>query len=168
MGDNTTSDVKALTARLDLLEAERAVLHTLNRYGHAIDYGLEADWVDCFLPTGAYDLRFREKPKAYNPLQGTPTERGARHVGHAQIAAFVANHTRAPGRWHKHVLVEPMITVTGDTARVQSYFLRVDHEDEGKAAIRSFGRYLDRMRRCADGQWRFEEGVAEIESTLFR
>jgi len=168
MADKNIADIAALAARLDLLEAERAILHTLYRYGHAIDYGLEADWVDCFLPDGAYDLRFRAKPQAYNPLKGTPTPLGARHEGHAQIRAFVANHTRAPARWHKHVLVEPVIAVTGDTATVQSYFLRVDHEDEGRAAIRSFGRYLDRMKRCPDGQWRFVERVAEIESTLFK
>lgn len=166
MADNTASDIAALTARLDLLEAERGVLRTLYRYGHAIDYGLEADWVDCFLPDGAYELRFRAKPRNYNPLRGTPTPLGARHVGHDQIHAFAANHTRPPGRWHKHFMVEPIIDVAGDTARVQSYFARIDHEGSA-AQLRSFGRYIDILKRCADGRWRFAERIAEIESTLF-
>jgi hypothetical protein len=78
-------------ATLGLLEAEREVLRALYRYGHAIDYGDEQEWVDCFLPNGVYDLRFAVKPPNYNALKGTPTKRGVRHVGHEQIAALTCN-----------------------------------------------------------------------------
>src|SRR5262249_35391909 len=43
--------------RLDALEAERAILDTLYRYGHTIDYGDEAGWVDCFTTDAVYDVR---------------------------------------------------------------------------------------------------------------
>jgi len=42
-------DVQELVRRLAALEAERAILRSLYRYGHSIDYGLEREWVDCFL-----------------------------------------------------------------------------------------------------------------------
>ena len=37
-----------LHRRLQLLEDERAILATLYRYAHCIDYGLNAEWVDLF------------------------------------------------------------------------------------------------------------------------
>ena len=48
-----------LTRRLAALEAERGVLATLYKYGHALDYGAEADWVDCFAAAAHYEVRER-------------------------------------------------------------------------------------------------------------
>jgi hypothetical protein len=80
------------------------------------------------------------------------------------LAAFIAQHTRAPGKYHKHLLIEPAITVNEDQATVQSYFTRLDATREGRPFIRAFGRYLDRMVKGADGVWRFKERVAEVEA----
>jgi SnoaL-like domain len=145
-------DVQELVRRLAVLEAERAILRTLYRYGHSIDYGLEQEWVDCFAEDGVFDVRRR--------VGGA----SARHEGRAALAAFIAQHTRAPGRYHKHMLVEPAITVNGDQATVQSYFTRLDATRAGRPFIRAFGRYLDRMVKSDDGVWRFKERVAEVEA----
>ena len=131
---------------------ERAVLSTLYRYGHSIDYGLEEDWVDCFTSDGVFDVRLR-----------LDEGRSHRHSGRDALAAFVAQHTRAPDRYHKHLLVEPVIDVSGDHASVRSYFTRLDAADDGTPYIRAFGRYVDRMVKGPDGVWRFEERVAEVE-----
>jgi hypothetical protein len=50
-------DVQELVKRLAALEEERAILRTLYRYGHSIDYGLELEWVDCFTEDGVFDVR---------------------------------------------------------------------------------------------------------------
>ena len=141
-----------LERRLEQLEAERAILATLYRYGHAIDYGDEASWVDCFTEDGAFDVRIRLHP-----------ELSFRAEGHEALWAFIRSHTRAPDVWHKHVLVEPRVTVDGDRAHVDSYFLKVDAQPEGSSLITAMGRYRDDLVRSADGCWRFVERVAEVD-----
>jgi len=141
-----------LEERLALLEAERAVLKTLHRYGHSIDYGDEDAWVDCFTEDGVFDVRAR--------LSHQPNRLVS---GREELRAFSERHTRAPELWHKHLLVEPLIEVDGDTATVVSY-LAVVMEHEGEPLLRVFGRYRDRLVRCPDGRWRFRERIAEVES----
>jgi 3-phenylpropionate/cinnamic acid dioxygenase small subunit len=157
MGDGIEGRLAAIERRLALLEDERAVLASLYRYAHAIDYGDEATWVDCFTEDGAFDMRNR--PDFERP--------GRRHEGRAALAAFIKTHTRAPAAYHKHVVVEPQITVDGDVARVRSYLFRLD-ESNGAPYLLVFGRYLDTMVRCDDGWWRFKERIVEIESLQFR
>ena len=145
-------DVEQLQARVQLLEDERAILATLNAYGHAIDYGDEEAWVGCFAEEGVFDIRTR--------LEGTPNMIVS---GRDELRSFVSRHTRAPERWHKHMLVEPQIEVDGDTARSDAYFAVLMEHDE-RPILRVFGRYRDRIVREADGEWRFLERIAEIES----
>ncbi len=145
-------DVADLERRLALLEDERAIMKRLYAYAHAIDYGDEEGWANCFTEDGVFDIRTR--------IEGTPKMVVS---GRAELRGFVARHTRAPELWHKHMLVEPQITVDGDEARSDSY-LFVLVENEGLPTLRVFGRYRDRLIRDADGQWRFRERMAEIES----
>ena len=143
-----------IEARLARLEAERDVLASLYRYAHAIDYGDDATWVDCFTEDGAFDMRRRP-----DFLPGT----GQRFEGREALAAFIARHPNAPAVYTKHVIVEPVITVEGERAGVVSYLFRLDeHNDEPYVFV--FGRYRDRIVRCGDGRWRFEERIVEIES----
>ena len=142
-----------LRAQVALLMAERAVLDTLYRYGHSIDYGLEEDWLDCFEPDGAFDVRYRVGAKP-----------SRRYEGRDDLAAFIAAHSRAPHRWHKHLLSEPLVTVDGDRARARSYFARLDADNDGTPFVKAFGRYLDELVRGPDGRWRFVQRVAEVEA----
>jgi len=145
-------DLADLERRLALLEDERAILRRLYAYGHAIDYGDEEAWANCFADDGVFDIRTR--------LEGTPNMVAS---GRGEIRSFVSRHTRAPERWHKHMLVEPQITVVGDEARSDAYFaVLMEHDD--MPILRVFGRYRDRLVRDADGEWRLRERVAEIES----
>ena len=149
-GDSGDSELRAQVA---LLMAERGVLGTLYRYGHSIDYGLEEEWLDCFAAGGAFDVRYRAGAKP-----------GRRFEGHDDLAGFIAAHSRAPHRWHKHLLFEPLITVDGDRATARSYFARLDASADGTPFVRAFGRYLDQLVRDPDGQWRFVERIAEVEA----
>jgi hypothetical protein len=141
-------------ARLEVLEGERGVLATLYRYGHALDYGAEADWLDCFVPTAHYEVR--------EPGDGT-ARRVRTYDGRDELAGFAARHTRAPERFHKHVVVDPVIAVDGDHATAVSYFMRLDDVD-GEHVVYAFGRYRDELVRGEDGRWRFVRRIAEVES----
>ena len=145
-------DLDDLERRVALLEDERAILRRLFAYGHAIDYGDEEAWTNCFAENGVFDIRTR--------LEGTPNMKVS---GRQELRAFVKRHTRAPERWHKHMLVEPVIVLDGDTARSDAYFAVLMEHDE-MPILRVFGRYRDRLVRDADGEWRFRERIAEIES----
>ena len=146
------SDIGQLEARLKRLEKERAVLSTLYRYGHSIDYGLAQERVDCFTEDGAFDLRSRNGSNA-------------RYDGREALTAFIARSPKPPAKYRKHLLIEPVITIDGDSARVQSYYATL-HEDNGVPLISAFGRYHDKLVKCPDGRWRFRERNVEVEARL--
>jgi SnoaL-like protein len=143
-----------LAERLQVLEDERAVLQTFHQYGHSMDYGPDADFVDCFTPDGVWDVRKRNEP-------GT----SFKHCGHDEITASLAGQTsgRAPMRYTKHIVVDARIVLTGNEASVESYFLRIEPRDAAPTQIVASGRYVDRMVRCEDGRWRFTHRIAEID-----
>jgi 3-phenylpropionate/cinnamic acid dioxygenase small subunit len=157
------TDLDELALRLQSLEAERGVRATLYRYGHALDYGAEDDWVGCFTAQAHYEVRERRG----EPAEGTRAAAMRRYDGRDELAAFAARHTRAPERFHKHLVVDPVITIDGDRATAVSYFVRLDDID-GEPAVYAFGRYRDELVRCGDGRWRFAIRVAEVESRRAR
>jgi ketosteroid isomerase-like protein len=136
-----------LEGRLRRLEDEQAVIGTMNRYGHALDYGDTAVFLDCFTAGGVW-----EAPRV------------GRFEGQERLAHFFAWHTHAPAKYHKHLLVEPKVSLSGDVATVVSYWVRLDTQADGPF-VASFGRYLDRLERCADGVWRFSERIIEAEAS---
>jgi hypothetical protein len=147
-------DVAELAARVARIEDERAILDNLYQYGHSIDYGLEDQWVDCFLPDGRFEVRRRLEPSQHTVCEGA-----------AELKSFVSNHTRPPTRYHKHIVVDSRISLDGDRATVVSYFIRVDADMNGggHSYIYAMGRYHDSLARCSDGRWRFVERVAEVD-----
>ncbi|MBI2867901.1 MAG: nuclear transport factor 2 family protein [Chloroflexi bacterium] len=155
MPKGSMSSLEEVLQRLETLEEERAILRAMYQYGHSIDYGKEQEWVDCFTEDGAFDVRRRE---------GLPGSGRVRHQGRAALAAYISKHTRAPNKYHKHMLVEPVITLKGAEASVASYFARLDESAAGEPYILAFGRYHDKMVKCPDGKWRFRERIADIEA----
>jgi hypothetical protein len=149
-------------ARVRRVEAQQDVMAALYRYAHSIDYGDEAEWVDCFMPEGVFELQLMngggQRLLASVPT-GRATPRGVRIEGREALAHFVANHTHAPDVFHKHCVMNPLIRLdpANEAATVSSYYLRAD------VGRYSFGRYLDRLVRCEDGRWRLIERIAQIE-----
>ncbi len=143
----------AIERRLRALEDERAILATMYQYAHALDYGERDAFLDCFTETATWVSR-RQDPT--NMLVGS-------YTGWAALGGFFDRHTHAPGTYHKHLLAEPRITLSGEEARAMSYFWRVD-EHRGDVYCPGFGRYRDRLVRCSDARWRFAERNVELES----
>jgi 3-phenylpropionate/cinnamic acid dioxygenase small subunit len=154
--------VRELSLKLARFESERAIIDTIQRYAFAIDDGLDEEWLDCFTEDGVFEVKTR--------FEVTLLVRGQ-----ANLRPFIAGHTKAPTRWHKHITTSHRILVDGNNATAQSYILRVDNDDNDDVPkIWVFGRYLDDLTLGGDGRWRFRhrtislEGVQPSQQALMR
>jgi ketosteroid isomerase-like protein len=154
--DPVAARIEALEHMVALLSAEREILRTMSLYGHAIDIGDEATWVDCFTADGVFDVRRRA-------LASGTVKAPVRCEGRTELAAFAAAHSRPPSHHHAHTVGSQKLAVEGDMASVVSKFARIDADSAGTPYVASFGLYHDRFVRCADGRWRIAERVAEVQ-----
>jgi ketosteroid isomerase-like protein len=136
------------------LENERDIVRTMYQFSHSLDYGFEPAFLDCFTDTAMFRTERRGKP-------------GRLCKGQQELRAYFAQHTHAPDLYHKHLMVEPQVLLAGNEARVDSYFVRIDEHPDG-SYVRAFGRYRDRLMKCADGRWRIVERLAEVEDLIQR
>lgn len=132
--------------------AQREIETVMRRYSHSIDYGHEEQWVQCFTEDGVF-LR-RDAITRETSISG---------AGAAGLRAFISAHSRAPAVFHKHMLTSPLITVTGERASSESYFVLLV-EDDGAPRIGTFGRYLDQWRYDRARGWRIEQRIYEAEA----
>jgi len=139
-----------------------ALARLLHDYGHHIDYGAKAAWLALFTDDARYVLRYRPGLKLRRIGAPEQVDGDLVYRGMAALSGFIAAHSHAPDRWHKHVVTNWRIDLNGDRAGVTSYFFRIDAAEAGTRIVAG-GRYLDRAIRCPDEQWRFAERIAEIE-----
>jgi 3-phenylpropionate/cinnamic acid dioxygenase small subunit len=161
-GIDVSAELAQLRKRVEQLEDERAILATLYRYAHAIDYGLQDEWLDCFTDDAVYEATHTSESVREAQSRGSNLRAG--HRGKTELTAFIEKHRHAPEHYHKHLLIEPRIALDGDSAHVVSYFVRLDaNEDDPGGYLRTFGRYFDELVRCEDGRWRLSARKAELE-----
>ncbi|MFJ8023545.1 nuclear transport factor 2 family protein [Streptomyces sp. NPDC096311] len=141
-----------LSERLRRLEDERAIVDTMNGTALAMDYGDRDLFLGSFTSDADYAVEVRTRPE-YN----------VRVHGQDEIGAYFDRHTHAPAVWHKNVVTNPSVVVTGDTAKVTSYLIRLGAEEKGSANV-AFGRLTDDFVRGDDGKWRLKSRLAEMES----
>jgi 3-phenylpropionate/cinnamic acid dioxygenase small subunit len=122
---------------LRLLKDERAILRTMHRYAHTLDYGDHDGFVDCFTENAVYES----------------SRTGVLAGGAAELRDFASRYNHAPKAYNKHVMVDPLIEVDGDSATARSYYLFIQNRESGPA-ITHYGSYEDRLARCPDGAWR--------------
>jgi SnoaL-like domain len=141
--------------RLPDWEDERAIRHTLDLYAHAMDYGDEAVWRDCFTDDALFLVSDAQKQQ----------EEIYRVKGGLRLSAYIAAYPRPPAVFAKHVCTQVLVRVEGRTATAESFWLAVNSEGGGgKPNIMAFGRYKDRLVACSDGRWRFSERICETEA----
>jgi SnoaL-like domain len=139
-----------IESSVDIAEllAEREILRTMHRYAHTLDYGDVDGFVDCFVEKPDYRFSSRSGGSATNA---------------EELAGFVRRYRHAPEQFNKHVMIDPIITVTGDRATVTSYYLFIQDGASGPH-IASYGRYADVLVRCDDRRWRFESRHIQNEA----
>jgi len=62
-------------------------------------------------------------------------------------------------------MVDPVIDLDGDEARVESAFLFLTQVPNQQPQVVAWGRYRDRLRR-EGSTWRFVERICETEANL--
>jgi ketosteroid isomerase-like protein len=142
----------SLEQRIAAVEARLAIADTMNAYSHAIDYGDATAWAATFTEDGVFDVRDREGNSS-RVLRGR-----------AELLDFAEHFSRPPARWHKHLLLSPVITLVGDgdAESIAYHAVLVEHA-EG-ARVWEFGRYRDTLARAADGRWRLARRISEVEA----
>lgn len=128
-----------LGARVRRLEDLHAIGQLRAHYCQALDEGRWDDLVDLFTPDGAF--------------VGLSTARG-----HEQLRRFFAELQDGPLSAWWHFSSNETIDLEGEPARTATGQTWLDQPCvvDGRAHIAA-GRYQDRMLRCDDGRWRFEE-----------
>lgn len=148
------TDVSPLERRLAALEHRVAITDRLYAVAHALDYGDEARFVDCFVPEA--EIRVHERG------QDEPTHV---YLGHAGLHACFENHTQPPELCHKHLYLNPRMTVEGDHASCDCYCAVVAVAKHAAAPeLLAFGLNRDRMIHCPDGEWRILARRSEMEA----
>lgn len=160
-----SAELSALGEQLQLLLAERDILRVFSQYALAIDTGDEDSFVDCFTPDATWASIRRSGVKKLVS-------------GSDELRRFAEVHTRAPGHYHKHIVTQSRLTVSGDSASALSYWIRVDAAAEPDdydvdATLRdrtpvgqppfvfAMGTYTDSLVKCPDGRWRISSRFAE-------
>jgi uncharacterized protein (TIGR02246 family) len=107
------------------------ILQLLYRYNHAIDSGDAQEWAETFTPDGVFDVA------------------GQVRSGQNELIAFASS-----VHGYRHIVVNPVIDVAGDTATVRAYFVVYQG-----TALAGMGTYQDELVRTPDG-WRFAKRVS--------
>ncbi len=146
--------------RLQAIEDHIAIEKLIYRYAHCIDRG-DADGVAAlFAPDGRFRTRIMNEARELGPDAYDIT-------GHEALTAFAKmvfqRIITPPSVAQANVLTNAVIEVDGDTANASTYFTLIKATATGRE-IAGYGRYLDIIVRCPDGQWRFKDRRSEVET----
>ncbi|MFT4090180.1 MAG: nuclear transport factor 2 family protein [Asticcacaulis sp.] len=166
------TEYQDLLSEIRHLKDEKAIEGLLALYARTVDYGRPEDYPALFTEDGAFELqgaaRNRLKPDEPFPYDedallnrgGRRVERGFRFEGHAGLLKFISSVNTQ--RLVLHAVLQPVIRLEGDDARVQSQLIAVGKEHGAPRQLLVFGRYHDHVVRNPDGQWRFKERICEV------
>jgi hypothetical protein len=125
-----------LTARVQRLEDLHALQQLRAQYCQALDDGRWDELAELFTPEGAF--------------VGLSTARGR-----SELRSFFADLQNGPLTAWWHFSSNETLELSGDLAAGETWLLQPCVVD-GRSQLAA-GRYTDRMIRCDDGRWRFEE-----------
>ncbi len=148
--------MKSYVGQLPAWEDERGIRHTIDLYAHAMDYGEEEIWCDCFTDDGLFLVTDAQQQEAIYRVEGRE-----------KLAAYIAAYPRPPAVYAKHICSQILVQVDGQSARSESFWLAINSKGGAtgdQPNIMAFGRYRDRLVSCPDGRWRFAARVCETEA----
>jgi hypothetical protein len=146
--DQLEGKVADLERRLRELEDERAIAEAFSRYNRAVNYG--------------HDLRPLFVEDALVEVVDSEGITLIRHEGIEAYAAYRAGLPKPPRRWSKNLALEPLVTLDGDEARVENYFVVLTDED-GRPAVSNYGRAETSLVRTDSG-WLIKHRRAVVEA----
>lgn len=129
------------------LKAREAITDLLYRYAELIDAG-DFDGVGHLLGRASFG-----GPR-------TPAVTGAQNI--AALFAMTTRRFECGTPRTRHLVLNPIVEVDGDTATARSTFCVVQATDRIPLQPIAVGRYYDRFARDDDG-WHFTERVADVE-----
>lgn len=137
--------------RLLRLEDRLAVTDLLYRLAHYVDGNEREDWLGLFAEPARFRARIGRDGEYLMDISGIEALRQWNSSFHPE------------GEAQMNIISQPLIAIGGDEADATTYFHRV-LEKGGRPEVAAHGRYIDRMARCNDGQWRLIDRIAEIAS----
>lgn len=149
----TNLDPRTLDTRLETLLDEREIKNCVLRYCHGTD---RLDWqmvADCYLPSAVDD---------HGTFQGGPKE----------FAEWLEAKSKYRGA-KQHFVANQLVEIAGADAVCESYYCCYiefvgDPEfvtDGGSEAVLMGGRYVDRLARDADGEWKIASRTSVVDWT---
>lgn len=169
MTARTTGEMSAL---LDELLAERAVLRLLARYANLVDYGDASACALLFTEDSYFEMqggaRNRLNPDAPFPYPedyllgcgAQRTEKGFRFEGRDGVRAFMAGLGR--DRLRLHAVLQPVVRLGNSEAWVESQMIALGKDPGEHHRVLVFGRYFDHIVHTQDGEWRFRSRLCEL------
>lgn len=137
---------------IDRLLEERAVLRALHEYAHAMDYGDEAGWIMAFAPEAVFNV--------FRVVEGDTIHR---EDGAGDLARYIAQYPKPP-HFRKHIIADPIVDISGNSASVRAYWLLLQRNDDtGAAELAAFGHYRDVLHK-RDGRWVIVDRQASVEA----
>lgn len=91
----------------------------------------------------------------------TPTVSGAENI--ANLFAMTTRRFEDGTPKTRHLVLNPIVEIVGDTATARSTFCVVQATDRIALQPIVVGRYFDRFARDADRGWHFTERIADVE-----
>jgi 3-phenylpropionate/cinnamic acid dioxygenase small subunit len=146
MGRTETTRAQ-LEAELAYLKDRQAIVDRLTTYCHCIDYGDAEGWVDCFTEDASWKALFdRHGENPQIDLHGRAEFR----------AWYAASHAGGPSGSNHFTFNPRVMSLDGDEAAVLTYYMTGWFRDD-IVELQGTGRYVDKLVRCRDGQWRIAE-----------
>jgi hypothetical protein len=181
MTQDTETRIAALEARLQELEADRAIRELLSRYGFNADQGRSDAWVALYTDDAVLDIALDPSWQGSVGLSDSapagdaspPADDIVRREGHDELRQFILDprlHKRIEGR-SLHLMNANLVThITGDAATAESYNLTIVRDGSQMQVMngainrwelnRVNGRWL--IRRCL----RRRPGAAGFDQVL--
>jgi SnoaL-like domain len=121
---------------------EHAILQTISRWCHALDFFDPEMFIDCFTPTGRLIV--------FTPDRVVQ--------GEVAFRRFLDAHRAGK---HIHLAATSKLVLDADRATCDTLVARIDADEQDDPFLYAFGCYHDQLVRGADGTWRIQERFVE-------